>query len=227
MKLLTEEELLLSAVVANNRMNRERNASGVNSYEKDLHFHPEKYLQDFIKRFGQVKWLDLCCGEGKALLQCALSLAGNSLQHQATLKGIDLVDAFQPIPSTVTCLQWQVGSVVDWTADDRYDVITCVHGLHYVGDKLRAIQSACRALTARGIFMAHLDLQNIKILTQPGNQLIRKKLNEHGMEYSIRNRVLVCKGPREVDFGLRYQGASDQAGPNYTGQEAVDSYYVL
>jgi len=137
MKLLTEEKLILSAVVANNRMNRERNASGVNSYEKDLRFHPERYLQEYIDRFGQVKWLDLCCGEGKALLQCALKLAGHNLQHRATLKGIDLIDAFQVIPSTVTCLRWQVGSVVDWTADDRYDFITCVHGLHYVGDKLR------------------------------------------------------------------------------------------
>lgn len=223
---MMEEELVLSAVVANNRMNRERNASGVNSYEKDLHFHPEQYLEDYIGRFGQVKWLDLCCGEGRALSQCALNLAGNNMQHLATLKGIDLIDGFQPIPPNVTCLSWQVGSVVDWTADGQYDVITCVHGLHYVGDKLRVVQSACRALTVQGIFMAHLDLKNIKIPTQAGNQLIRKRLSENGVEYNIRKRVIVCKGPREVDFGLRYEGASDQAGPNYTGQEAVDSYYI-
>jgi len=29
-------------------MNRERNASGVNSYEKYLHFHPEQYLRSYV-----------------------------------------------------------------------------------------------------------------------------------------------------------------------------------
>ena len=81
MKLLKEEELILSAVVANNRMNRGRNASGVNSYEKDLGFQPVQYIRDRLARFGQVKWLDLCCGEGKALLQCAVDLADKPLQH--------------------------------------------------------------------------------------------------------------------------------------------------
>lgn len=69
MKLLTENELIWSDVVANNRMNRKRSASGVNSYEKDLKFKPEKYLNDWLKQQGHVKWLDLCCGEGNALLQ--------------------------------------------------------------------------------------------------------------------------------------------------------------
>jgi len=223
---MIEEELILSAVVANNRMNRERNATGVNSYEKDLDFHPVQYLQDYIERFGQVKWLDLCCGEGRALLQCALNLDRNNLQHRATLKGIDLIAGFQPIPSNLTCLQLQVGSVVDWTADDRYDFITCVHGLHYVGDKLLIVQSACRALTAQGVFMAHLDLQNIKISNQLDNKWIIRKFRDSGLEYNPRKRILFCKGPQELDFGLRYQGACDKAGPNYTRQDAVASYYI-
>lgn len=223
MDLLPEKALILSAVVANNRMNRERNAGGINSYEKDIHFHPGPYLKGHIMRFGQVRWLDLCCGEGKALLQCALDLADAGLQHQAALKGIDLIDGFQPMPADISCLHWQVGSVVDWVADDPYDLITCVHGLHYIGDKLRVVSNACRSLTAEGIFIAHLDLQNIKLPAQ----MIRKKLGDAGIEYHPRKRILTCKGPREVDFGVRYEGASDQAGPNYTGQEAVDSYYQL
>ncbi|WP_240966301.1 class I SAM-dependent methyltransferase [Pseudoflavitalea sp. G-6-1-2] len=152
MKLLMENELVMSAVVANNRMNRERNATGVNSYENDLSFHPEQVMRHYLDQFGHVKWMDLCCGEGKALLQSAVYLAENSLQHRAALIGVDLIDGFQSIPENVTCLQWQVGSVVNWIADDRYDIITCVHGLHYVGDKLSVIQKCCKALTEQGFF---------------------------------------------------------------------------
>ncbi|MFL9481149.1 class I SAM-dependent methyltransferase [Chitinophagaceae bacterium LWZ2-11] len=226
MKLMMEEELIMSTVVANNRMNRERNASGVNSYEKDINFHPEKYIGNHLQIFKQIKWLDLCCGEGKALLQCALYLADNNLQHKATLKGIDLIDAFQPIPSKITCLQWQVGSVVNLSViDERYDIITCVHGLHYVGDKLQVIQKACSLLGEHGIFLAHLDLQNIKVIGESTPQLIKKRLIEMGIHYDMRKKILSCNGSKMVEFGLQYQGADDKAGPNYTGQEAVNSYY--
>jgi ubiquinone/menaquinone biosynthesis C-methylase UbiE len=92
MKLLTESELTLSSVVANSRTNRKRIASGINSYEKELGFKPEVYLNDLIAQQGRVKWLDLCCGEGKALIQFAKELVKKGLQNFAELKGIDLVD---------------------------------------------------------------------------------------------------------------------------------------
>ena len=226
MKLLTEEELIGSAVVANNRMNRERNASGINSYEKELRFQPEQYLRRHLGQFGHVKWLDVCCGEGKALLQSAIFLADNDLQHRATLRGIDLIDGFSPIPSGVTCLQWQVGSIVNWTPVEHYDLITCVHGLHYVGDKLQVIRKACQALTENGIFLAHLDLENIKIDNRSDSRWLTKKLKEQGVAYNVRRKTIVCNGRKQIDFSLVYQGASDLAGPNYTGQEAVNSYYI-
>lgn len=133
MKLLTENELIWSDIVANNRMNRKRNASGVNSYEKELKFKPETYMNACLKQQGHIKWLDLCCGEGNALLQYAKELANNGLQDKATLKGIDLVDQFQPIPALINCLHFETGSLPHWSADDQYDLVTCVHGLHYIG----------------------------------------------------------------------------------------------
>jgi hypothetical protein len=41
--------------------------------------------------------------------------------------------------------------------------------------------------------------------------------------YSVSLR---CNGPRNVAFNLRYLGADDRVGPNYTGQPAVASYYI-
>jgi 2-polyprenyl-3-methyl-5-hydroxy-6-metoxy-1,4-benzoquinol methylase len=226
MKLLTDKELIWSAVVANTRMNRERNASGINSYEKELPFRPGDFLRDHIRRFGTVKWLDLCCGQGKALAQCAISLAEDGVQDRAALKGVDLVDGFYPVPPAVTCLQWEVRSAVDWYPDEKYDIITCVHGLHYVGDKLQVIQTACGALGEEGIFMANLDLKSIRFTNDTINRYLENLLIKNAIEYNVRKKIIVCRGTRNIDFGLVYQGANDQAGPNYTGQEAVDSYYI-
>src|ERR1044072_3838991 len=134
MKLLPENELVWSWVVANSKMNRKRNASGVNSYEKELKIKPEFFLEEHIRKFGKVKWLDVCCGEGKALIQAAEHLAAKQLQNKATLKGIDLVDAFQPIPPDITCVDLEVKSMVEWTSSEQYDLITSVHGIHNIGD---------------------------------------------------------------------------------------------
>jgi ubiquinone/menaquinone biosynthesis C-methylase UbiE len=224
MKLLTENELIWSDVVANNRMNRKRNASGVNSYEKELKFKPETYLNACLEHQGHVKWLDLCCGEGNALLQYAKELAANGLQNRAILKGIDLVDQFQPI-LTLKDVHFVTGSLIQWSADDQYDLVTCVHGLHYIGDKLKVLKEMLKAITSQGILIANFDLTSIKIESDPGGQYLKKLLKENQIEYNARQKIILCKGQREISISLTYKGADDKAGPNYTGQNAVDSYY--
>ncbi|MCF6406749.1 class I SAM-dependent methyltransferase [Chitinophaga filiformis] len=227
MELLTESALIWSPVVANNRMNRKRIASGVNSYEKDLKFSPGPYLNKRLEAQGHAKWLDLCCGEGNALLQYASEVAGKNLQERITLKGIDLVDQFQSIPPTVSCLQFETRSLVDWEDQDQYDLITCVHGLHYVGDKLKVIVKGLKAINSQGILIANLDLNNIKIEGDQKGNYLKKLFKENEIDYSARTRLIRCEGPRYIDFNLDYKGADDKAGPNYTGQAAVDSYYSI
>ncbi|WP_217604189.1 methyltransferase domain-containing protein [Chitinophaga sp. GbtcB8] len=225
MRLLTENELIWSSIVANNRMNRKRNASGINSYERELKFKPEVYLNTCLKQQGHVKWLDLCCGEGNALIQYARELADKGSQHRGTLLGIDLIDQFQPIPSFVSCLRFQISSLVNWENEDQYDLITCVHGLHYVGDKLKVLSQGLRSVSDQGLIMANLDLNNVKIEGDSKGQYLKKLFIENEIEYNVRRKLIICKGSRNINFNLTYKGADDKTGPNYTGQDAVDSYY--
>jgi len=227
MKLLSESELVWSPVVANSTMNRERNANGINSYEKEFKFKPEAFLVNHIDKFGQVKWLDICCGQGKALIQVATYLSNKNLQHKAALKGIDLVDSFLPILPSVTCLQFEVKSAVEWASGEAYDLITCVHGLHYIGDKLKVLKTAMASLTSNGLFIANLDLKNIMIGNGDAQNHMKSIFKNNTVQYNARTRIIQCNGPRSIDFGVQYKGASDQAGPNYTGQEAVNSFYDL
>lgn len=190
-----------------------------------MHFHPGVYLDKRLQEQGHVKWLDLCCGEGNALLQYAGEIAGKNEEGQITLKGIDLVDQFQSIPPAINCLQFETGSLVDWEETDQYDLITCVHGLHYVGDKLKALMKALRVLNDKGILMTNLDLNNIKIEGDLKGTFLKKLFKENEIRYHARRKLIICEGPRDIDINLTYMGADDNAGPNYTGQAAVDSYY--
>lgn len=205
-------------------MNRKRKASGINSYEKELKFKPEEYL-DSCREQRHVKWLDLCCGEGNALLQYAMESECKDFQHPVTLLGIDLVDQFQPIPSCISCLRFQTGSLIDWEPEDRYDLVTCVHGLHYIGDKLRVLLKSLTVISDQGLLVANLDLNSIRVEGDPKGQYLKKFFIENEIEYNVRRKLIICKGPRYISLNLLYRGADDKCGPNYTGQDAVDSYY--
>ena len=115
-------------------------------------------------------------------------------------------------------------SLSSWRPTGSFDLITCVHGLHYLGDKLGLISRAVSWLTSEGLIVANLDMSNVKFAD--GSALGRRvttELGRAGLEYDRRRRLVICRGKRTITLPYRYLGADDQAGPNYTGQAAVDS----
>jgi ubiquinone/menaquinone biosynthesis C-methylase UbiE len=159
MKLLSDDELERSAIVANCCMNRERNLTGSNGYAKEVRFNPLDFLKERLAPDKAVVWLDLCCGTGEALIQAARVVQADDLNVE--IVGVDLVGMFhQPNPG-LTCLRLVESSLSTWRPDRSFDLITCVHGLHYVGDKLGLIARSASWLVKDGLFVANLDLDNI------------------------------------------------------------------
>lgn len=221
MRLLDDAALERSSVVANNAMNRERGLDGVNSYARDLGLHPLDRLRPTLAEHGAAAWLDLCCGQGRALAEAAVQ-APDGLE----MVGVDLVDHFDPGASALDGLTLVTASIAQWQPDRAFDLITCVHGLHYVGDKLGVLARVLTWLSPGGTFAAHLDLASIRLADgTPATRLVRRLLREAGIAYDARRRIVTRTGPVVLDLPLEYAGADDQAGPNYTGQPAVDSYY--
>ncbi|MFD8498291.1 class I SAM-dependent methyltransferase [Amycolatopsis sp. NPDC059657] len=213
-RLLTDAELALSSVVANNVMNRLRGLAGVNSYTKELGFDPVA----FLAARPDAAWLDLCCGSGNALLQAAAVLPG------VRIVGVDLVGYFAPPPHHG--VEFVESSVTEWEPPCTFDLITCVHGLHYVGDKLGLLAKAASWLTEDGRFAADLDLASIRREDgRPAGRKLAAELSAAGFEYDGRRRRVGCNGRREARPPYTYLGADAEAGPNYTGQPAVMSYY--
>lgn len=227
MNLLPEEKLIWSAVVANSRMNRARKASGINSYEKEFKFKPEEYLEKKINENGKASWVDLCCGEGNALIQTAEYFQKKKLQDKIELTGIDLLDSFNPAGKNFNFLQFESMSVVDWNPNEKYDLITSVHGISYLGDKLKFLEIALGALNKDGLFIANLDLSNIKVANSTSDQVLKTLFKNNGIEYNAKTRILKRVGPVKFKTGLIYLGADDTTGPNYSGQEAVTSHYAI
>jgi SAM-dependent methyltransferase len=224
MRLLEDEALERSSVVANCQMNRQRTLTGSNGYAKELRLNPLDFLLD---RSGtKVRWLDLCCGEGRALVEAARIIHGQGLDDKFEIVGVDLVAL--PILSEpgAWCLRLIRASLTQWQATERFDLITSVHGLHYIGDKLGLIVRAVSWLTDDGRLVANLDLNNIKFADgRVASRIMAKELRRAGMEYDSRRKLVHCSRRSEAQLPFRYCGADDQAGPNYTNQPAVDSYY--
>jgi len=219
---LGNDELDTSDVVANCRMNRERNLVGTNGYDTEIRCCPLTFLQEAAERNGSARWLDLCCGSGQALIEAAGQIESESLRIEIT--GIDLVGMFPP--ANYSCLTLIEASLNTWQPEGRFDLVTCIHGLHYIGDKLGLICRAASWLTDEGKFVAHLDLNNIKLEGgKSAGRFVAAALRQSGFEYSFETKLIECNGRLEATLLFEYLGADDGAGPNYTGQAAVDSWY--
>jgi hypothetical protein len=207
-------------------MNRQRQVAGVNSYAAELDLSPLEFLEDRLARQPTAAWLDLCCGTGQALVQTGRHFQRIGLQDRVTIHGIDLVRMFVPLPADVSCVSLEAASVHPWQAPMAYDLISCVHGLHYVGDKLGLLARALSWLALDGLFLGHLDVANLKLTAgrcAAGHWI--REFKHAGLEYHRRRRLISCRGKRSLAFPCTYEGADDSAGPNATGQPAVDSYY--
>jgi len=182
-RLLSTTELEDSPVVANCCMNRERDLRGSNGYEVELGFDPLEWLKNRLARQNAVRWLDLCCGSGKALIQASSSCDdGGSRSIQIT--GVDLVGMF--MPNNTGCLKLVQSSVSDFEPIERFDLVTCVHGLYFLGDKLQAIGLATSWLVMDGLFVANLDATNL-CLSEPSNgqRKIVRFLRDEGFKIVI------------------------------------------
>lgn len=225
MALLDGPALERSTVVANCTMNRERDLLGSNGYARELKFNPLDLLISTAQAVGQASWLDMCCGSGRALAQAAATLAEQELADRVSIVGVDLVGAFVHSDRHES-LRWIQASLSTWKPDRRFDLITCVHGLHYIGDKLQLIRKAAGWLTPSGRFVANFDSKSIKLEDgKHADRLLTRLLREAGVAYQSRAKLLIVDGNTALRFPLEFIGADDQAGPNYTGQPAVDAYY--
>ncbi len=216
LRLLDDDALERSPVVANSDMNRERRLP---AYRRELGVDVLALLRGADR---VVRWLDLCCGTANALFEAA-----HVLGDRAEIVGVDLVGHFAGPPRPPR-LRLVTASVTSWAPDAAFDLITCVHGLHYVGDKLGVIARAASWLTGDGLFAANLDVRSVRRADgTPTGRRLTAALRASGLVYDARNKRVSCRGRREIDLPCSYLGADDRAGPNYTGQAAVDSYYAF
>ena len=215
--LLDEATLVRSSVVANRSMNRERDLAGSNGYVRELGID----IPALISAAATFRWLDLCCGTGKALLQCA-----ELFDDRLHITGVDLVDYYAAPPTSA--VRFVTASVTEWSPDQPgFDLITCVHGLHYLGDKLGTLTRAATWLAPGGRLVANLDLANLRAADNtPLGRRLTTALRAAGFTVDTRRHRITSTGPSSPVLPFTYLGADDSAGPNYTGQPAVHSRYT-
>jgi SAM-dependent methyltransferase len=220
MALADDATLSRSSVVVNNTMNRERQLRGRNSYARDLGFDPLEWIENRASTSKEVTWLDLCCGEGRALVETR-SLASPEVQGTLSITGVDLlIDSRSP-----ENIDFIEVSLMDWEPTRSYDLITCVHGLHYLGNKLGALERIARWLTTDGHFVANFDTDSLRGANGQPSRSFGRALRTAGFSYDARRHLISRDGYGEPEFTQRFLGADHRAGPNYTGQPAVHGLY--
>jgi SAM-dependent methyltransferase len=159
-------------------------------------------------------------------VEAAQTVHDRELDDWFEIVGVDLVAPPSPPGPVFSCMRLIRASLTQWQPTGRFDLITCVHGLHYIGDKLELILRAVSWLTDDGRFVANLDLNNIKLADgRLASRTVARELRDVGLEYDSRRKLVHCSRRIEAQLPFRYCGADDRAGPNYTNQPAVNSHY--
>lgn len=226
--ILLRADELSSSVVANATMNRGGGLAGVNSYERDLRFSITDFLAERVRERGEAIWYDACCGQGRALAEAGTQFAETEWGRQVQIVGVDLVGMFTPEQAPNVTLM--TADVAAFRLDQPADLLTCVHGLHYLGDKLGFLQDVYAMLAAGGLFLGHLDMSNVRA-TESGLSVWRqaaRHAGKSGVALELKSHVLHIKRMEALlEFGLAYQGATVSEQPNYTGITVIDSWYAL
>jgi len=148
--------------------------------------------------------------------------------RQVQIVGVDLVGMFTPEQAANVTLT--AADVAAFTLNQPADLITCVHGLHYLGDKLGFLQRAYAMLAPGGMLLGHLDPDNLRGLGAGAS--VWRQAARHaargGVVVDFKGHVLrIARTEALLDFGLTFQGATISERPNYTGITVVDSWYTL
>ena len=117
-------------------------------------------------------------------------------------------------PEQVPNVTLTAADVAAFTLDRPADLISCVHGLHYLGDKLGFIQHACAMLTPGGLLLAHLDPDNLRA-SGAGASIWRQAVRhaaKGGAAVDFKGHVLrIARTEAPLNFGLTFQGAPARA----------------
>ncbi len=226
--MLSVDDLRSSPIVANATMNRGRGFSGVNSYGRELRFDISQFLAERVQKQGKALWLDVCCGEGRALVEAGTQFVDFDWGKQVEIVGVDLVEMFTSRKASSVSLV--SADVMDFTHNRPADLITCVHGLHYLGDKLGFLEKAYAMLSPNGLFLGHLDTENLRS-TNPTSRIwpaATRHARKSGVFPTHKNHLAqIERANATLDFGVHYEGATPSEKPNYTAITVIDSWYTV
>ena len=160
------------------------------------------------------------------MIQSAKFIKENKHENKIGLEGIDLVSYFSEYSAYEGILRLIQMNLENWTPNKKYDLVTIVHGLHYIGDKISLLEKVSNALNQDGKLLGNFSLENVRIQgVKDSEKMLRKIFKESGIVYNSRTKMIEITESISLSSKFKYLGADDQVGPNYTGQPVVDSVY--
>ncbi len=224
------------------KKNRGRNGLAVGTYYEKLgDFDIVKFIQDKEKN-GDVHWLDVCCGNMVAVKEVMQEIRAKKLfsqvhnflcfknkkQKESSIyaTGVDLIDYFSNTklkkiitPYSVECnlnknIKFSQQTATNLYLEHNFDLITCVSGLQYIEDKLKAIEKWYSLLKKDGLMVVNVCSDYICVSEaekELGLEDLLSKIKELDFSYtnrypqpnSIRKNILkIRKNDCELRFGL-------------------------
>ena len=133
------------------------------------------------------------------MIEAARIVREEGLGSRIEILGVDLVGMFLAPEPVLDGLRLVEASLRAREPEGQFGLITCVHGLHYIGDKLGLIARAASWPVEGGRFVANLALENVKFADDPrSDRKMAAGLRHAGLEYDRRRRLAACRGRKSL-----------------------------
>ncbi len=148
--------------------------------EIDFFKHSAKHVAKTIKRYQQEKnlqILDVACGTGNVVLECASCLKDASFDAIDISEGMLEIGRAKAKKENIDNVSFQMQDITKLDLSKSYDVITCSYALFFLPDAHKVLKTLVSLLIDKGVLI--FTSFTAQAFT-PSNEILLELMREHG-----------------------------------------------
>ena len=147
--------------------------------------HVVEIIKDRTSR-ADLKVLDVACGTGNVVLECASELKESKFTAIDISEGMLAKAKENADAKGLINIEFQLQDITKLNLDKKYHIITCSYALFFLPNAPRVLETLASLLTSRGIVIFTTFTENA---FEPSNQILLPLLEKYGsptaIEYDI------------------------------------------
>jgi ubiquinone/menaquinone biosynthesis C-methylase UbiE len=144
-----------------------------------------RYVVDIIKKYkgeGDLDVLDVACGTGNVVLECAVCMASSNFDAVDIAEGMLAKAKENAKTQNIDNIDFKLQDITQMSVEKKYDVITCAYALFFLPDAHKVLSTLVELLKKDGIVV--FTSFTAKAFS-PSNEILLPLLRKYGSKSAM------------------------------------------